>query len=108
MAEKTYNENWEDYELIDAGNEKKLERWGNIVTIRPERQAYFKPGMPEEEWNEIAHLEFVPKGNTAGKWVIRQALPEGEWTVKFKHLTFNLETTKFKHEIGRASCRERV
>src|SRR5690554_6048719 len=97
MAEKTYSENWEDYELIDAGNEKKLERWGNIVTIRPERQAYFKPGMPEEEWNEIAHLEFVPKGNTAGKWVIRQALPEGEWTVKFKHLTFNLETTKFKH-----------
>lgn len=97
MAEKTYSENWEDYELIDAGNEKKLERWGNIVTIRPERQAYFKPGMPEVEWNEIAHLEFVPKGNTAGKWVTRQTLPEGEWTVRFKHLTFNLETTKFKH-----------
>ncbi|RFC54402.1 class I SAM-dependent methyltransferase [Brumimicrobium aurantiacum] len=97
MAEKTYSEDWSDYELIDAGNERKLERWGNVVTIRPERQAYFKPGMPVEEWNEIAHLEFVPKGNTAGKWIQRQKLPPEDWKIKFKDLTFNLETTKFKH-----------
>lgn len=97
MAKKTYSEGWTDYELIDAGNERKLERWGNIVTIRPERQAYFTPGMPVEEWNEIAHLEFVPKGNTSGKWVTRQKLPQEDWTIKFKNLTFLLETTKFKH-----------
>ncbi len=97
MAEKTYSENWKDYELIDAGNERKLERWGNIVTIRPERQAYFKPGMPVEEWNEIAHLEFVPKGNSAGSWFTRQTLPDGDWKIQYKELTFLLETTKFKH-----------
>src|SRR5690554_1795184 len=97
MTEKVYSSDWEDYELIDAGNEKKLERWGNVVTIRPERQAYFKPGMPEEECDEVAHLEFVPMGNTAGKWVIRQELPREEWKIRYKDLVFHLETTKFKH-----------
>lgn len=97
MAEKTYSESWSEYELLDAGNEKKLERWGNIVTIRPERQAYFKPGMSDEEWNKRAHLEFVPKGNTAGNWVTRKKLPPEDWKIQYKELTFNLETTKFKH-----------
>jgi len=38
---RTYSKSWEDYELLDAGGGKKLERWGNIITIRPEMQAYF-------------------------------------------------------------------
>lgn len=97
MAKKTYSEDWSDYELIDAGNNKKLERWGKIVTIRPERQAYFQPGMPIEEWNEIAHLEFISKDKKSGKWITRQTLPEEKWQINFKHLKFNLETTKFKH-----------
>jgi 23S rRNA (cytosine1962-C5)-methyltransferase len=37
----TYSQNWKDYELIDAGGGKKLERWGDIVTVRPDRLAYF-------------------------------------------------------------------
>ena len=34
---RTYSKSWEDYELLDAGGGKKLERWGNIITIRPEK-----------------------------------------------------------------------
>lgn len=33
---RTYASGWEDYELIDAGGNQKLERWGDIITIRPE------------------------------------------------------------------------
>ncbi|PWH85485.1 class I SAM-dependent methyltransferase [Brumimicrobium oceani] len=97
MAEKTYSTDWSDYELIDAGNEKKLERWGNIVTIRPERQAYFKPVMPEAEWKAKAHLEFVPKSNTSGNWTRLKKVPLEDWKINYKELTFKLETTKFKH-----------
>ena len=39
-------QSWNDYELIDAGGGRKLERWGNLITIRPEVQAYFHSGMP--------------------------------------------------------------
>ena len=42
--EKTYSLAWEDYELIDAGGGKKLERWGTVYSIRPEVQAYFHSG----------------------------------------------------------------
>ena len=39
---KLFTTGWNDYELIDVGGLKKLERWGDIITIRPESQAYFK------------------------------------------------------------------
>ena len=32
-------QHFKDYELIDCGNFLKLERFGNVITIRPEPQA---------------------------------------------------------------------
>ena len=42
---KLYTVGWGDYELLDAGGGKKLEKWGNLITIRPEKQAYFNSGI---------------------------------------------------------------
>ena len=30
--------NWKDYELIDTGSGERLERWGDILLIRPDPQ----------------------------------------------------------------------
>ena len=30
---------WKDYEIIDAGNDEKLERWGKVILLRPDPQA---------------------------------------------------------------------
>lgn len=32
------SENWKDYELIDASDGERLERWKNIILIRPDPQ----------------------------------------------------------------------
>ena len=32
---------WQDYELIDASSGERLERWGDIILIRPDPQAVF-------------------------------------------------------------------
>ena len=32
------SDGWKDYELIDAANGEKLERWGNIILRRPDPQ----------------------------------------------------------------------
>ena len=32
------NENWKDYELLDATNGERLERWGKYILIRPDPQ----------------------------------------------------------------------
>lgn len=94
---KLFTTGWDDYELIDAGGGKKLERWGKIFTIRPEVQAYFKSVEPFTEWRKMAHWEFIPKGSQSGIWNSLKKDSPKKWTIKYKHLTFQLELTKFKH-----------
>jgi len=66
--QRIYSHHWPDYELIDAGNNKKLERWGKIITIRPERNAYFSPVLSNKEWKEQAHIEFIEETTKSGIW----------------------------------------
>lgn len=96
-AERVYSTPWSDYELIDAGGGKKLERWGKIITIRPEVQAYFKSDKTFKEWEQIAHWEFVSKGGQSGVWkALKKDVPR-QWSISFEKLHFHLELTKFKH-----------
>jgi 23S rRNA (cytosine1962-C5)-methyltransferase len=94
---RIYTSHWKDYELIDAGNNFKLERWKNVITIRPERNAYFTPVMSEKEWLSKAHFKFNEVTNTKGDWVqLKEATPTS-WQISSGELTFNLKLTKFKH-----------
>jgi len=93
---RTFSEGWQDYELIDAGGSKKLERWGKIITIRPDRNAYFKSEIPFKEWQKMAHFEFVEDTHTKGEWRNLKNAAE-EWQINFNDLVFNLKLTKFKH-----------
>ncbi|HLU86266.1 MAG TPA: class I SAM-dependent methyltransferase [Taishania sp.] len=93
---KLFTEGWADYELIDAGGGKKLERWGKIITIRPEVQAYFKSEIPFDKWNEMAHWEFVQKGNK-GSWKALKKNVPSSWEISYNRLKFNISITQFKH-----------
>jgi hypothetical protein len=94
---KLYSTGWNDYELIDAGGGKKLERWGTIITIRPEVQAYFRSEKTHVEWKQLAHWEFIPKGSQSGSWKALKKDAPREWTIKYNRLKFHLKLTKFKH-----------
>lgn len=94
---KIFTEGWADYELIDAGGGKKLERWGKVITIRPELQAYFKSEWSFDKWYEMAHWEFVQKGAKSGNWKRLKANAVDKWQISYEKLKFNLELTKFKH-----------
>lgn len=96
-VDRLFTTGWEDYELIDAGGGKKLERWGNIVTIRPEVQAYFKSGKTFDEWYDVAHWEFISKGGQSGVWKKLKEDALDKWVIHYKDLKFQLELTKFKH-----------
>jgi 23S rRNA (cytosine1962-C5)-methyltransferase len=95
--ERIYTSGWSDYELIDAGGGKKLERWGRIITIRPEVQAYFKSEKTFKEWSELAHWEFISKSGQTGEWKQLKVNAPHQWTISYDQLIFNLELTKFKH-----------
>ena len=94
---RIFSSGWDDYELIDAGGGKKLERWGKIITIRPEVQAYFHSGLPFTEWRTIAHWEFVEGKNQQGKWKALKKDVPSSWIISYKRLKFNIELTSFKH-----------
>lgn len=82
--------------MLDAGGGQKLERWGEVITIRPERQAYFKSEIPFTEWEKKAHWKFIEKTRKKGVWKNLNPGPK-EWVFTNKGLNFNLELTQFKH-----------
>ncbi|MDD1616214.1 MAG: 23S rRNA (cytosine1962-C5)-methyltransferase, partial [Methylococcaceae bacterium NSP1-2] len=65
---REYAAHWSDYELLDAGDGKKLERWGKIITIRPDIHADFKSGWSYAQWQDMAHWEFEEHSTTQGQW----------------------------------------
>lgn len=85
-------ESWQDYELIDSGNNKKLERFGKFILIRPETQAIWEPKKPEE-WTK-ANGEFsFDEGK--GSWD-KKDVPE-VWDMSWNEIKLSLQTTSFKH-----------
>ena len=94
---KHFTEPWDDYELIDAGGDKKLERWGEIITIRPEMQAYFHSGIPFDQWKKMAHWEFTEKKANKGVWKALKKNSPSTWDVSYGRLVFKLEITSNKH-----------
>jgi len=94
---RIYSSHWLDYELIDAGNDKKLERWGNVITIRPDRNAYFSPVLSKSEWKQKAHFEFIENTSSKGTWNTLKKNTPKEWQISYKNCVFNLRLTQFKH-----------
>lgn len=94
---RIFGSHWSDYELIDAGNDKKLERFGNTILIRPDRNAYFSPVLTQQEWTQRAHFEFIEETSSKGTWkTLKQNTPK-EWQINYKSCVFNLRLTQFKH-----------
>lgn len=94
---REYGSPWPDYELLDAGDGKKLERWGTVITIRPEIQADFKPGWTYSQWQDIADWKFEEQSSTQGRWLnIKPHAPE-QWLISYGNLSFGLKLTQFKH-----------
>jgi len=66
------SKDWKDYELLDSGCGEKLERFGQIITVRPEPKALWDRSMSEAEWRRLAHFSFKlasaqNSGRDAGK-----------------------------------------
>lgn len=97
--EEIFSQHWKDYQLLDSGNKKKLERFGSVTLIRPEISADHSPEKSYEEWKEMADGEFIEESSLKGKWQIYTSIPE-TWQISFnemKEFTLNLKLTPFKH-----------
>ncbi|MBR3145618.1 MAG: class I SAM-dependent methyltransferase [Clostridia bacterium] len=84
-----------DYELIDADNGNRLERWKDIILIRPDPQIIWNEGRKSELWNK-AHAIYHRSNKGGGYWETLKPVPD-VWTVDYKDLTFRLKPMGFKH-----------
>lgn len=91
-----------DYELIDSGDFEKLERFGRIVTRRPEPQAIWHKSLAEAEWQRLADASFLRDGKSEerGEWRVKPQTPD-RWTISYRYkemqLRMRLAMTSFKH-----------
>lgn len=87
-------EAWADYELIDTGHGRKLERYGPYRFIRPELQALWPP--QQADWT--ANAEFIGGSDEegGGRWWV--ALPHpATWEIRRGAVAFWASCTPFRH-----------
>ena len=89
------SENWRDYCLIDASEGERLERWGEIILIRPDPQIIWKNPDPAPEWKS-AHAIYHRSRSGGGSWEYRKRFPESQ-QIRYGDLSFLVKPTGFKH-----------
>ncbi|MCL2838446.1 MAG: class I SAM-dependent methyltransferase [Oscillospiraceae bacterium] len=97
--------NWKDFEIIDASNGEKLERWGDIILIRPDPQVVWEVDEDKRSplWKS-AHARYIRSSSGGGEWQFLKShekrLPK-EWKVCYNgsgnDLTYKIKAMGFKH-----------
>lgn len=101
MRSFTFKNKW-DYELLDSGHGKRLERWGAYTLVRPDPQAIWAPHTPEHDWlasDATFETKWRLRTDLKQPWTVRWPLPlspgqavTGNWSL---HLVARLSS--FKH-----------
>lgn len=87
--------NWKDYEILDMANGEKLERWGDIILIRPDPQIIWKTKSFPKKWNNV-NARYVRSSTGGGSWNYNKNVPNN-WKIHYKDLVFNIKPMGFKH-----------
>lgn len=88
-------QSWKDYELLDCSQGERLERWGDIILIRPDPQVIWKTDKKHPLWRK-ANARYHRSNSGGGKWENYSRIP-AEWNVSYENLTFHIKTMGFKH-----------
>lgn len=86
---------WSDYELLDCSDGERLERWGNVILIRPDPQVIWKTPKTHPLWKN-AHARYIRSSTGGGQWQVLKKTPD-IWSVSYGELKFNVKTMGFKH-----------
>lgn len=85
---------WSEFEVLDATDGEKLERWGNRILIRPDPQVIWKTAKTAD-WKR-AKARYIRSETGGGRWD-NDTVESEKWTVSYKDLTFRISPTSFKH-----------
>ena len=86
---------WKDYSVIASGDGYKLERWGNVVLLRPDPQVIWKASVDMENYPTLA-AKYERSETGGGRWIFKREIPS-EWAVSYGDLKFKVKPMGFKH-----------
>ncbi len=87
--------NWEDYEIIGTGDGYKLERWKDVVLLRPDPQVIWPEQQKLNNYKGL-NAKYVRSETGGGKWNKYKDMPES-WVISYKELKFLIKPMGFKH-----------
>jgi 23S rRNA (cytosine1962-C5)-methyltransferase len=91
---KVHTDHWAEFELLDSGNRRKLERFGTHILDRPEPKAWWRPDLGPETWEAA---DAVCDEN--GKWSFARAIPQ-EWHLGLQGLSLELRIRESSKHLG--------
>ncbi len=86
---------FDDYELIDADSGERLERWKDIILVRPDPQIIWSGERKDSRW-KTANAVYHRSQSGGGHWEVLKPVPD-VWSVNYEGLTFRLKPMGFKH-----------
>ena len=89
------NTEWKDYEIIATGDGEKLERWKNVVLLRPDPQVIWHAETPLARVKK-PDARYIRSSSGGGHWEFQTKLPDS-WNVSWRDLTFVVRPMNFKH-----------
>ena len=88
-------ENWQDYKIIATGDGYKLERWKDVVLLRPDPQVIWKSQIDLFSYPGI-NAVYRRSDKGGGAWEYRLPMPD-EWEIAYRDLRFKVKPMGFKH-----------
>lgn len=86
---------WKEYEILDMANGEKLERWKDVILVRPDPQIIWKEKSFPQKWKQVNAIYHRSKTG-GGAWEYTKKIP-ATWQIHYKNLTFQIKPMGFKH-----------
>ena len=88
-------QNWKDYAVLATGDGYKLERWGDIVLLRPDPQVIWPARQDLFSYPGLSAV-YRRSEKGGGAWEYRKSMPP-DWTIGYGDLRFKIKPMGFKH-----------
>jgi len=86
---------WKDYEVLASGDGNKLERWNDIILLRPDPQVIWKARTDMKGYKGLTAV-YNRSESGGGAWLFNAPVPD-DFTVGWRNLKFSLKLMGFKH-----------
>ena len=85
-----------EYALLDCGDGRKLERYGQYLLDRPEPEAFWQPALPRKQWENADAAFIASSGEQGGRWKTKQEMPK-RWQMEISEMHAWVELSASRH-----------